>query len=72
MIDYKVQAEQLVDEFYQLLNESDDLIYLAKECAILVINKVIEETTYGGCNSAQVEELEEIKKEVYKFITLKL
>tara|TARA_R110000782_G_C14461964_1_gene373589 strand:+ start:262 stop:468 length:207 start_codon:yes stop_codon:yes gene_type:complete len=65
MTDYKTQAEQLVDEFYQLLCESDDLMYLAKECAIIAISKTLEEAEWGGCNSAQIEELENVKKAIY-------
>ena len=71
MTDYKTQAEQLVDEFYQLLCESNDLIYLAKECAIIAISKTLEEAEWGGCNSAQIEELEGVKKEVYNLKIIK-
>lgn len=75
MTDYKTQAEQLVDEFYQLLSESlihyilkddiSDLVLItSKECALLSIDKSIQECEWGGCNSGQVEELKGVKNEI--------
>jgi hypothetical protein len=62
----KTQAEILVDEYYQLLGEHifNGHFDLAKECALITVNKLIEEF---DCEcSTSIYYFNEVKTEIEK------
>lgn len=60
----KTQAEILVDEYYQLIGEHifNGHFDLAKDCALIAVNKLIEE--FDNECSTSIYYFKEVKKEI--------